>query len=132
MIRDLSSPYVELNNSNIGQLLTSTFATQSNARMWLTTHSFDVDQPGITPWLYDGAISTYTQASGHPELAPFAAASGNIFPGLNKGLLTLFVVVPRLVNDIFNTQPFSDFAIKYKNVISTCTSGTAKNISKCI
>jgi len=99
MIHDLSTP-TELGNSTIGQLLQSTFQTQTNSRMRLTTHSFDVDQPGITPWLYDPTqISNYKQqatassppavAALGPELPPSAPASGNSFPGLDKRVTTL-------------------------------------------
>jgi hypothetical protein len=81
MIRDLSTR-AELNNSDVGQLVGNSFNSPPfvQPRLWLTTHSFDVDQPGVTPWLTtDNATITYACPSlasapvggqvGYPDLA---------------------------------------------------------------
>jgi hypothetical protein len=84
LIRDLSSR-TELNSSIVGQLVPNSFNSPPTVqpRLWLTTHSFDVDQPGVTPWLTtDPATVGYASAS--PVSAPSGTGVG--YPDLTNRL----------------------------------------------
>lgn len=83
LVRDLSSTN-ELANSTLGKLCPTNFAN-TRIRGMTTTISFDVDRPGLTPWLYyydsttqptyDYTYSTFTnqqQAPAGPPI-PFPA-----------------------------------------------------------
>jgi hypothetical protein len=61
---DTGSPAL---TSELFQLCPVNFANASTRRM-VTTHSFDLDQPGLTPWIWDPSDATtlYTLTTGYP------------------------------------------------------------------
>src|SRR5207248_9183658 len=48
----------------------------------VTTHGFDVDRPGVIPWLLDRSASAYQPARDHPNQAPTGPPVA--FPALTK------------------------------------------------
>jgi hypothetical protein len=96
LIHDFSS-VSELNNSDLGKLLPNNFQTYSRIRHMLTTDSYDIDRPGISPYVYNdttitalpttGAYSelyqvpvdtTGTMIANHPPLGPALFTPGLI------------------------------------------------------
>src|SRR5262249_54443133 len=43
-------------------------------RRLVTTHSYDVDRPGVSPWLFDRDTSAYRPPLGHPDRPPTGPA----------------------------------------------------------
>jgi hypothetical protein len=65
-----------LQNSRLGQLMSKTLG-EANASLFvrylLTTHSFDVGRPGLTPWLFNRNSTSYTVAAGNTGVTPFVS-----------------------------------------------------------
>lgn len=68
----------DLAASDLGRLCPTNFtdpAASPSIRRLVTTTSFDVDRPGITPWLYGGAPGTPFGVQGQPPT--YTGAAGN-------------------------------------------------------
>jgi hypothetical protein len=65
--------------SELPSLCPQNFADRRVRRL-VTTHSFDLDRPGLTPWVYDPRASSYQVPSDAPDQAPRGPALA--FPDL--------------------------------------------------
>jgi hypothetical protein len=54
---DVNSPAL---TSDLFRLLSANFSAGPRQRNMVTTHSFDWDRPGVTPWIWDPAATAYT------------------------------------------------------------------------
>lgn len=62
-------------NSPLGKLLPTNIGDPAGKiRRMITTHSFDLDQAGVTPWVYSPTAGTYTVPAATPDQAPTGAA----------------------------------------------------------
>jgi hypothetical protein len=59
--------------SELSQLCPANFRNPRTRRL-VTTHSFDLDRPGVTPWLFDPAASAYQFPLGAPDQPPAGPA----------------------------------------------------------
>ena len=79
---DTGSPAL---SSDLFRVCPLSFANAKTRRL-VTTHSFDVDRPGVAPWVWDpnAAGQTYTLAAGNPSPSggpiPFPTPAGNLPP----------------------------------------------------
>src|SRR5205823_3886303 len=63
---DTGSPAL---TSDLFRLCPANFSA-AHARGLVTTHSFDIDRPGISPWLFDRSGSAYQPSRDHPNQPP--------------------------------------------------------------